>query len=533
MALGKIKIFIIVTVVLIVSAIVSFFAAITVSANPDIIYPGVRVEDIELGQLSKAEATDKLDELNRQIGEMQIQVNAPTGVSSFKLSDIGANINVKEIVEKAWNYGHEGNIIRQWQERKRIAREGVRLPVKINFSKEKFIGVANRLGKDAVLEPKDAKLVITPDDKVEIVAGQDGKVIDIDNALVQLGEILDEITRDNSNHQINLALKVIKPKKTTEDIANMSINGIIARYSTFFNAQKTNRVYNIKVAAEALNGQFVEPGQTFSFNKVVGPRSEEAGYKLAPAILNNEFIDSLGGGVCQVSTTLYNTLLLAHLEIVERSNHSLLVSYVPPGQDAAVAYGGKDLKFKNNLPCWIFLKTEVVGNRITVKIFGDTAFKKDIRISNNIVKTYPFKVINKDDSTIPKGQKIIKQKGVNGYKVTSKLNIYNGGKLISSENLRSSTYKPLDQIVLNGTKKTTVSTKPQKPKDDEKGNRDAPPPQGDDEKLPPGDPTTTDPSENKPREPGEPNLGGESNMDGDSDSKNDKESEKFGDQPST
>lgn len=136
-----------------------------------------------------------------------------------------------------------------------------------------------------------------------------------------------------------------------------------------------------------------------------------------------------------------------------------MVSYVPLGQDAAVAYGGKDFKFKNNLSSWVVLKTEVVGNRLTVKIFGDTALKKDVRITNQILKTYPFKVVYKQDATMYKGKQVIKQKGVNGYKVASQRHIYVNGKEVRTEKLPSSYYKPLDQIILVGTKKVAAKTK--------------------------------------------------------------------------
>ncbi|ADG82747.1 VanW family protein [Thermincola potens] len=455
MSLSTLKVFLLAIIVVAISAVLSFFVAIAVSAQEDQIYSGVWVEDISLGMLTREQARNKLEELNDQIRGKEVQVKYPGGEAAFKLAEIDASIDVEGILKKAWEYGRKGSLLDQWQERRRIAREGVIIPLKINYSRTKFEKLAQKLGAGATIEPQDAKLVITRQDTIQIIPGKQGKVIDTQNALAQIEDILNE----KQEPVLNLVLKTKEPEMTTQEVENMHVNGIISHFSTFFNVQKTNRVYNIKVAAGALDGTFIKPGETFSFNKVVGPRSKEAGYKLAPTILNNEFIDSLGGGVCQASTTLYNAVLLAGLPIIERANHSLVVSYVPLGQDAAVAYGGKDFKFKNNLSSWVVLKTEVVGNRLTVKIFGDTALKKDVRITNQILKTYPFKVVYKQDATMYKGKQVIKQKGVNGYKVASQRHIYVNGKEVRTEKLPSSYYKPLDQIILVGTKKVAAKTK--------------------------------------------------------------------------
>ncbi len=469
--MGKIKLIAIIATVLVLSTVTSFFVAIAVSAQKDQIYHGVQVGNIDLGGLSKEEAREELTALNKQEEDRVIQVIHPAGEVQVKLSQIDARVDVENILTKAWGYGRTGSLIEQWQERKRIAKQGVQIPYTIKYSDAKFVTLANQIGKSSSVEPVNAKLIVTPTDAVQIIPGKNGKVIDTDKALDQLKQIID----DGQEPTIRLTLKDKKPAITTEDVQNMRINGVVAHFSTFFNLAKVNRSYNIRVAAAALDGQFIKPGEVFSFNKVVGPRSEEAGYKLAPTILNNEFIDSLGGGVCQCSTTLYNCVLLTGCKIVERNSHSLVVSYVPLGQDAAVAYGGKDLKFKNTLNSWLYIKTSVAGNRITVKMLGDTSAKKDVRITNQIIKEYTFKLKNQPDATIAKGQTVVKQKGVNGYRVVSRRTVYQNGKLLWAENLPVSFYKPLDQIVLTGTKNVPVTKRNVTPTTKPKPNTDTNP----------------------------------------------------------
>ena len=135
---------------------------------------------------------------------------------------------------------------------------------------------------------------------------------------------------------ISVQTKEAKAKITEEDLKKLKIEKLYGQFTTWFNPAKKSRTQNIIKAAQALNDYFLAPGQEFSFNEVVGPRTKEAGYNEAPIILNNQFVEGIGGGVCQVSSTLYNVLLRTNLPITERHPHSLPVRYVPKGMDAAV-----------------------------------------------------------------------------------------------------------------------------------------------------------------------------------------------------
>lgn len=143
---------------------------------------------------------------------------------------------------------------------------------------------------------------------------------------------------------------------------------LISEYTTYFNAQDVNRTENIRLAAKAIDGKVLGPGEVFSFNETVGQRTEEAGYKQAIIIQGRTFVLGLGGGICQVSSTLYNAVDLAQLEILERHHHSLRVDYVPPGKDAAVYYGVLDFRFRNNTKENLVIRTSVVDNAVTMKI---------------------------------------------------------------------------------------------------------------------------------------------------------------------
>ena len=482
---SRVKLAAVVAAALIITSTVSFFAAVYFLGKKDLIFPGVRVADIEIGGLSAGEARTKITERYQLLQERSITVTYPGGRGEFKLKDVGFQAKTGELIAAASSLGRQGSLWNQWLERRQMARNGREIPMAITADKNKLRLILEEMTRVVRLPARNALLSVQPDDSIQIIESADGYGVDIEDAWGRF----QEAAVDSKAGELPLKMVAIRPARTTEDAQAMGVNGLIAQYTTRFDLKKTNRVFNIRVAAQPLDGFEVKPGQVFSFNKIVGPRSQEAGYKLAPTILNNEFIDSLGGGVCQVSTTLYNTLLLADVQIVERSSHSLVVRYVPLGQDAAVAYGGKDLRFRNNYNTHLLIKSSVVGNSITFKIYGDTKNKKYVVVTNTTIKELPYKTVNQPDPTLPSGKQAVKQKGVMGYKVLSYRLVYSGGQLIKKEKLPLSIYNSLDQINLTGSGRA-VSTAPPAPKPGSQAGNVAAPGEGTVTPVNPPDPGT-------------------------------------------
>jgi len=449
----NVKVVLLITAVLLISAVVSFISFIELTGRSDRIFPGVSLKGVNLGDLTQNQATQAVEDYISSLQEKYINVSFSGGSGRMRVSDTGLQVDTDNIVQAAWSVGRTGSYLQQWQERKAAAQDGREIPFEVNFSQDKVRNILNDITREVRVPPRDARLIVTPQETVEIVQGTNGIEIDFEGAFSQL----EPIFRDDLEPEISVNLVEVSPSQTTEEVKNLRINGLLAQFTTSFNAENTNRSENVRVAAMALNGIMIKQDEAFSFNDVVGPRSQEAGYKNAKIILNNEFIDGLGGGVCQVSSTLYNVLLRAGIEVKERHNHSLVVTYVPMGQDAAVAYGAKDLKFTNNLPCAIIIKTLMTRNTVTFKIFGDSSLKKNIRIVNSTIKEYPFKIVYKNDPNLSKGQQVVANNGQNGYRVVSKMLVYEGGALVESKQLPSSYYKPLDQVVNVGVKPVPVS----------------------------------------------------------------------------
>ena len=210
------------------------------------------------------------------------------------------------------------------------------------------------------------------------------------------------------------------------------------------------------MACKTINETIIQPGETFSYNKVLGNTTKEKGYKLGGAYVGGKVVQAYGGGICQVSTTLYNSVLYANLEIVERYNHSYAVSYVPAGRDATVSYGGKDFKFKNNRNYPIKIVANAKNGVVNISLKGIKEDKEyDIEISSSVLSTTPFETTYQDNNTLAEGKQKIIQKGHNGYKSKAYKIVKYNGKVISKTLLSSDTYKPMNRIIEKGTKKSS------------------------------------------------------------------------------
>ncbi|MCR4398704.1 MAG: VanW family protein [Firmicutes bacterium] len=312
-------------------------------------------------------------------------------------------------------------------------------------------------GKAVEKPALDARLVVDDQDGVRIIGETVGRALDEDEfrrALVGSGKW------DAFPGRVELPVVPVMPDLTESRLKALGIRKMIASYSTTLNKDK-DRTDNIKIAALRLDGYMLAPGQVFSFNDVIGPRTADSGYKETPVYWRDEVKKGLGGGVCQLSTTLYNVALLANLEIVERHPHSLTVDYVPLGRDAAVSYGEVDLKFRNNTLSHLLIKAEVADNKVHVKLFGNLEVDQKVTISAQVLKKLDFTTETIVDPTLPSGQVQVRD-GKPGYVVRAERLVYVNGTPAKKEVLGVSSYYPLKkQIKIGpGTPVTTAADQP-------------------------------------------------------------------------
>lgn len=258
-----------------------------------------------------------------------------------------------------------------------------------------------------------------------------------------------------------LPVEFTKPKLTTEDAYAMLFKDELAYMSTHFSTSTVNdknRGDNIKLAVSKINGMILAPGDVFSFNDVVGPRTADGGYQTAHTYTAGKVVDGIGGGICQVSSTLYNAVLKADLNVVERRNHMFTVGYVPYGQDATVSYGTTDFKFSNSTKWPIKIVTGVTKNNNVYFSFLGTNEEpgKKVIITNQTIKTIPFTTKYIDDPTLAEGKQTVKQVGKEGLIIDTFKTVKVDGKVLSQTKLHTSKYQPLVQEVLKGVKKPDI-----------------------------------------------------------------------------
>ena len=291
-------------------------------------------------------------------------------------------------------------------------------------------------------EPKDAYFETDP---YKIYADVDG--IDFNISIDEAKNIIS--LEDKEEYEI--PLKISKAQKTINDIGTEAFPYLISKFSTKYDASNTNRSTNLLIAANKINGTVLMPGEVFSFNKVVGKRTVEEGYRDAKIYADGGVVDGLAGGICQISSTLYNVVLLANLEIVERRNHSFPTSYLEVGKDATVVYGAIDFQFKNSRNYPIKIEASVKNGIAEFKIFGmQEENEYEIRILTVTTQSIPYGTSYIDDPTLAPGRQVVVQAGHAGYKVTTSIEKRLNGTVVSKEVISNDTYNPMKTIIRRG-----------------------------------------------------------------------------------
>ena len=294
-------------------------------------------------------------------------------------------------------------------------------------------------------EPEDAYIV---DDPFQVVVDKDG--IDLGISIEEAKTIVQE-----PKEEYVIPLKITKANTTVADLGPRAFPDILSTYTTRYDAGNVSRTTNLSIACSKLNGYVISPGEVFSYNKVLGKRTSENGYKEAAVYVAGGVENGLGGGICQISTTLYNAVVLANLGIEERHNHSYTTTYSEPGRDATVSYGVLDFKFKNTRKYPVKLEAYIKSGVATVSVYG---IKEDpeynIKIIATTTATIPAPEEKQEDPSLPEGTEKVVTRGTSGARsVTYKYVYSQSGELISKTQLSADTYGTIKRVVKVGTKK--------------------------------------------------------------------------------
>ena len=444
-------------------------------SSSDKIITGIYIKGVEVAGLTKEQAIEKVtNEFNNVLpnnltvvhGEYETQLN---------LEDLGANLNIEEAVNRAYNMGRDSNIFKNMGTIIKNLVSVNDLDLNVTVNTEQCTSILNDISTklpDTVVQSsyyvEGNKLIITrgksgnvvdvtpsieniknkiqdltyASSKIELVTvAKDPDAIDIDKIH---NEIYKEpvnayyttnpyvvyphengvdfnISVDEAKAMLNdvkdeyeIPLKYTAPSVTTNMIGTEAFPDLLAKFSTNYNARDTDRTTNLRLAAEKINGTVLMPGETFSYNTVVGERTIAAGYKEAAMYQNGEVVDGLGGGICQISTTLYNAVLYSNLEIVERRNHQFVPSYAKAGRDATVVYGSIDFKFKNTRNYPVKILCTVSGGVAKCEIYGLKENPDyDVEITSRVTETTATSIKSETYKTVRQNGQVISSERIN------------------------------------------------------------------------------------------------------------------------
>lgn len=500
-----------VLLLIIILGTLSFVFGLITSKSDKIIH-GVYVDNVEISDMTKSEALKKLNASFTKNMSDDITLNHGEYTKAISPANLDISINLEESVDSAFNIGRtEGNIFANNFKVITTYFNKEKISVVTSFNEDKFNELIETLNDeipDKVIKTsyriEDENLIIengTSGNKVKTEELKnlminstlsDSKTIEIPVEYVEAGKadveaIYNEVHKDSKNatfvsdpYQIireedgidfaismeeakelartsdktfSIPLKITKPEVTVKNLPAEAFPDELGTYTTNFSSSSANRANNVRLAAQAINGTVLMPGEVFSYNGTVGQRTAARGYKEAGVYANGQVTTGIGGGICQVSSTLYNATLLANLEIVARSNHMFNPGYVPAGQDATVSWGGPDFQFKNTREYPIRISTSSDGGILTVSIHGSKIGDEydEIKVQSYVVGSIPFSTEYQDDGLLPAGTTRVIQGGSNGYRATTYKVLYKDGNEISRSVVSNDTYNPHNQIVARGT----------------------------------------------------------------------------------
>jgi len=309
----------------------------------------------------------------------------------------------------------------------------------------KRVGEAGKPAVDASFKVSAGTVVIVP--------SQDGVGPDIASLATEMTTVL----KGEGAREVQLLTQRVEPKITTAVAKGMGIKERISTYTTTYAASNKPRVNNIHTLADAIDGALIPPGGTFSFNGTVGPRTAAKGYQEAPAIVNGELVPQLGGGICQVGTTVFNSVFESGLAVVERKNHSLYISHYPKGRDATVSWGGPDFKFKNDTATWVLLATGYSNSSLTISLYGTDPGYDVTSVTGPWTDIKPHGVKEVKDATLPLGKRVIETSGADGRTILVTRTVKKNGAVVREDKFKS-VYKPETEVVRVGTGPPAGST---------------------------------------------------------------------------
>ena len=516
---------IVITTILICVLLLFSVVFALININNDKIISGISIMGIEVDGLSKEEATKKLQELTESKSSEDISLKYEDFETNINGKQFNISYDVEKAVAQAYNIGRDGNIIVNNYSILSAKLFKKNIDIQINYDAKLFSEKLQDISAKIPGAVKQSNYYVE-DEKLIIVKGKAGlkikeaeikesifeqleKILNkneiitipvetVEADAIDLKKIKEEIYKEpqdayvsknpttvhphvngvdfkvsieeaqklleENKEEYTIPLKITIPKKTIRNLGEEAFPDLISTYTTRYDASNYNRSNNLSIAVKKVNGTVLMPGETFSYNKVVGERTIAAGYREAGAYAGGKVIQSVGGGICQISSTLYNTALLANLEIVDRSNHQFETGYVAASRDATVAWPSLDFKFKNTRKYPIKIVASAKSGVAKISIYGikeETEY--EVVIQSKVLSYIPNTTKYIEDSSLEEGKEVVEQSGHNGCQSEAYRILKLNGKVVSKTLLSRDTYDAMQTIIRRGTKKKAAPVTPTTP----------------------------------------------------------------------
>ena len=423
--------------------------------HPDrVIQSGITIGGVDVGGMTEAAAEQKLRDTFAGYGKAVITLTGSEGSGQEPVEvtadQLGLSWTDHSAVEKAGSYGHGPNLIARYKEKKDLEQNGAEVAADLGFRRGDIMSVLENQCASFNQEAVDAGLT-RENGQFVVHDGTPGTVID---EAASADKILSVLSDDWKGQNLTIALdmKTEQPRGSAQELAE--VKDLLGTFTTSYPNSGEARCTNIANACGFIDGTVVYPGQEFSVLKTITPFTAENGYELAGSYLGSQVVDSFGGGICQVSTTLYNAVIRAELQVDERHNHSLVVGYVDLSDDAAIAESsGMDFKFTNTLDCPVYLEGTISGKSITFNIYGKETRDPGRKVSfesETLETVEPEGEAVYTDSTQPVGT-ITYTAAHTGYRAQLWKVVTENGKEVSREVFNRSTYNMAPKSCTVGT----------------------------------------------------------------------------------
>lgn len=439
------------TGIVLLAAVAMLCVGMTASAktsDQDLIAMGVFVGEVDVSGMTKEEAKDAVEDYVSKNSDEKITLKIGNETMEITQNEIGVLWANEEVIEEAFDLGKTGNPIRRYKALKDLEFHNKVYEISYTADSELIRTVVEE--KCTKLNKEATNMGLKKTEKgFEIIQGEQGVVVDETAAVENITNyIIEEF--DGGDASIEIPTVVSEPLGSAEELAK--VQDLLGSFQTSYKTSGSQRSQNITTGVGHIDGTVLYPGETFSTYEYVNPFTVENGYAMAGSYLNGKVVDSLGGGICQVSSTLYNAVLMAELEVAERSPHSMQVSYVQPSADAAIAGTYKDFKFKNDTNAPIYIEGYTTSDKqVVFKIYGQETrpANRTIKYTNKVLESTPAATELIADGGQGIGYRVV-ESGHNGCKAELYKEVYIDGVLQSSEKVNKSNYSVSNRKVYYG-----------------------------------------------------------------------------------